>query len=190
MIRSFCRENRRNRERRKYSVVNSDNNLGSIHIFRVGNNALTIRSNVGDIEAGNLFSGKLIVRTLKEDDDDDEEEPFDEEMEDEANSSFSEAQPNSEDMSGDSSIEREEDTSSKSDYLDFFDANLKPTEENVKSTDGFIEHPIMNPGALKPDVSEVQKQSSRETLSYLKAKRIIRHKNHDGEMEPKKFKAN
>lgn len=135
-----------------------------------------------------MFLGKLLARSLKEDDD---EEQFDDEMEDEVNSSFSEAQPNSEDISGgESGAEKEDDVSSKSDYLDYLDATSKSSGDHVKSTDAFVELPIVNPNALKPDVSEVQKQSSRETLSYLKAKRIIRHKSHDGELEPKKFKAN
>lgn len=35
---------------------------------------------------------------------------------------------------------------------------------------------------LKPDLSsELSKKSNRETMSYLKSKRILRHKNHDYE---------
>lgn len=41
---------------------------------------------------------------------------------------------------------------------------------------------------LKPDISELPKTTTnRETLSYLKAKRIVRHKNNEGP-EQKKIK--
>lgn len=41
---------------------------------------------------------------------------------------------------------------------------------------------------LKPDLREFPRQSSKDTLSILKAKRIIRHKNADGP-EVKKLKS-
>lgn len=66
---------------------------------------------------------------------------------------------------------------------------IKPSHENVKTE--FIEQTVINTTLLKPDISELPKQSNRETLSYLKAKRIIRHKNNvnnEGGPESKKAK--
>ncbi|KAK9879547.1 hypothetical protein WA026_006617 [Henosepilachna vigintioctopunctata] len=59
---------------------------------------------------------------------------------------------------------------------------LKPSCESVSDKTDIVEQTVSNAELLKPDVSELsipKPQSSRDTLSYLKAKRIIRHKNLD-----------
>lgn len=53
--------------------------------------------------------------------------------------------------------------------------------------DEFIERTVTCPSELKPDVSELQQKSNKDALSYLKAKRINRHKNVDSS-DSKKFK--
>jgi hypothetical protein len=69
---------------------------------------------------------------------------------------------------------------------------VKATSEIPKNKCEF-EQTIINTTLLKPDISELPKQSSKETLSYLKAKRIVRHKNisanNDGGPEAKKIKS-
>ncbi|XP_063914137.1 uncharacterized protein LOC135130642 isoform X2 [Zophobas morio] len=72
----------------------------------------------------------------------------------------------------------------------------KPTTSPIKPSDSakselFNEQTVVSTTLLKPDISELPKQSNRDTLSYLKAKRIIRHKNNansDGGPESKKLK--
>lgn len=61
---------------------------------------------------------------------------------------------------------------------------IKVSNDNNKNSGTFTEENIV----IKPDLSEIQKQSNRATLSYLKAKRIIRHKNSPNESEAKKSK--
>lgn len=53
--------------------------------------------------------------------------------------------------------------------------SMKPSNQGVSSD--FVSQTVLNP---KPDISEFPRQTNRDTLSYLKAKRIIRHKNTDG----------
>lgn len=65
---------------------------------------------------------------------------------------------------------------------------LTPSSENAKNE--FIEQTVINSNLLKPDISDLPKQSNKDTLSYLKAKRIIRHKNNsDGGPDSKKIKS-
>lgn len=70
----------------------------------------------------------------------------------------------------------------------FKEITLSPTIGKVcndnKNNSAFLEQSVV----VKPDLSEVQKQSNRETLSYLKAKRIIRHKGFPNDPETKKLK--
>lgn len=49
----------------------------------------------------------------------------------------------------------------------------------------FVTQPVLNP---KPDLREFPRQTNKDTLSILKAKRIIRHKQGDGP-EVKKHKS-
>lgn len=72
------------------------------------------------------------------------------------------------------------------------DATEKMVELPLKPSNGSVndsEQTVTN-AHLKPDISELPKQSSRETLSYLKAKRITRHKNvnHSEAPDSKKIK--
>lgn len=62
---------------------------------------------------------------------------------------------------------------------------IKPSHESISHNEQFDEQTIT---IIKPDLSEVKKNTNRDTLSYLKAKRIIRHKNSECS-ETKKFKA-
>lgn len=72
------------------------------------------------------------------------------------------------------------------------ESTLKPSSESVTgSGEDFVEQNVTDNSPLKPDVSELPKlQSSKDTLSYLKAKRILRHKNNisDGAPDNKKLK--
>lgn len=43
------------------------------------------------------------------------------------------------------------------------------------------------PNVLKPDLSEIRKENNKDTMSYLKAKRINRHKSNES-ADAKKFK--
>ncbi|KAK5646103.1 hypothetical protein RI129_004567 [Pyrocoelia pectoralis] len=69
--------------------------------------------------------------------------------------------------------------------------NAKRKEEqelvSVKSSDPFIEE-TMSDQFLKPDMSEIGNSSNRDTLSYLKAKRIVRRKN-VSTIDTKRFKS-
>ncbi|KAJ8985564.1 hypothetical protein NQ317_011524 [Molorchus minor] len=67
------------------------------------------------------------------------------------------------------------DTSVTGDSKEEDTSPMKPSSENISGD--FVTHPVLNP---KPDISEFPRQTNRDTLSYLKAKRIIRHKNSDG----------
>nr|XP_022918733.1 uncharacterized protein LOC111427716 [Onthophagus taurus] len=79
-----------------------------------------------------------------------------------------------------------------SDYESFENAEIScddaisPSQSNLENMD-FSSTPIAA-NDVKPDVPDAKKTSNRDTLSYLKAKRIIRHKNNDGQ-EVKKFKS-
>lgn len=52
---------------------------------------------------------------------------------------------------------------------------IKPSNDGISSD--FVTQTVLN---AKPDLSEFPRQTNRDTLSYLKAKRIIRHKTSDG----------
>lgn len=67
------------------------------------------------------------------------------------------------------------DTSMESNKEDNSPPSLKPSNQGLSSD--FVSQTVLNP---KPDISEFPRQTNRDTLSYLKAKRIIRHKNSDG----------
>lgn len=58
-------------------------------------------------------------------------------------------------------------------------------QETTASGEVTVEKSV--PNALKPDLSEIRKENNRDTMSYLKAKRINRHKNNDTS-DTKKFK--
>lgn len=97
--------------------------------------------------------------------------PDDEEEEEEDHSEFS--------ASFETSVTSVED----SDPAKVTAANV--VQEFTPSGEVIVEHNIDN--VLKPDLSEVRKDNNRDTMSYLKAKRINRHKNSEG-TDPKKFK--
>lgn len=60
-------------------------------------------------------------------------------------------------------------------------------EGEAKQVGEFLAEAVPNV-VLRPDLSEIQKQSNRETMMYLKSKRIIRHKNTSDESDAKKVK--
>ncbi|KAJ8948886.1 hypothetical protein NQ318_005507 [Aromia moschata] len=128
------------------------------------------------------INGKIV-----EHDEEEEEEMMDEMMEDEEFGIDEEHHELKDDLNttgtemsgmesyGDSSVtedSKDEDTSSP----------IKPSSESVSSD--FVAQTVVN---AKPDISEFPRQTNRDTLSYLKAKRIIRHKSSDGP-EIKKLK--
>lgn len=59
------------------------------------------------------------------------------------------------------------------------------TQESTASGDIIVEQSVAT--VLRPDLSEIRKENNRDTMSYLKSKRINRHKNNDV-MDAKKFK--
>lgn len=63
---------------------------------------------------------------------------------------------------------------------------LMPSQTSVLKNDITVEQTVSSV-LLKPDFNEVQKQSNRDTMMYLKSKRINRHKNNEG-TEVKKMK--
>lgn len=98
--------------------------------------------------------------------------PEDEEEDEEDHSEFS--------ASFETSVTSAEDSS---DPAKVTAANV--VQEFTSSGEVIIEHNIDN--VLRPDLSETRKENNRDTMSYLKAKRINRHKNTEG-TDPKKFK--
>lgn len=59
------------------------------------------------------------------------------------------------------------------------------TQESTASGEIIVEQSVAN--VLRPDLSEIRKENNRDTMSYLKSKRINRHKSNDV-MDAKKFK--
>ncbi|KAF2897296.1 hypothetical protein ILUMI_08881 [Ignelater luminosus] len=147
------------------------------------------------------LNGKEIVRCPEDEDDEfmddfeEEEEEFPEDGEGDTSDMFNET------FNSDAQMEVDNPTDSSSSHIcitlnhsvqkdensEEHNTTPKPSE-NVQLCDGFVEQPITNVSTLKPSLSETQKQSSREALSYLKSKRINRHKNVDA-MDIKKFKS-
>lgn len=131
------------------------------------------------------LDGKLVQR-----DEEDEEfmnDELDEELEDEDylpedSSEVSDSHNESTETHAEQQIEDESPAAVTTPIINPIRINLnnskrKEEKEPVinKGRDGFIEEAISDQ-FLKPDMSETGSSSSRETLSYLKAKRINRHK--------------
>ncbi|XP_060518114.1 uncharacterized protein LOC132696950 [Cylas formicarius] len=64
---------------------------------------------------------------------------------------------------------------------------IKPSIESV-SDKGDIVATVMNSNLLRPTFSEFPRITNKDTLNYLKAKRIVRHKQAEGSPEIKKIK--
>lgn len=131
-----------------------------------------------------LLLGKVIEHTTAEEEEEEEfeEEEVDHSLEGEIPGSTSEAMETT-----------ETDTSFEKDLVeantpDLFQANselLTPSQTSAKSND--VAEQSVSSVLLKPDLNEVQKKSNRDTMMYLKSKRINRHKNNEG-TEVKKLK--
>lgn len=87
----------------------------------------------------------------------------------------------------DTSIEKDIVEASTPDLSQEVSVPLMPSQTSVIKNDVIVEQTVSNV-SLKPDLNEVQKQSNRDTMMYLKSKRINRHKNNDG-TEAKKIKS-
>lgn len=79
-------------------------------------------------------------------------------------------------------MEKTEETSE----LNYAESPVKLSQETTASGEVTVEPSVTN--ALCPDLSEIRKENNRDTMSYLKAKRINRHKNVDVS-DAKKFKS-
>ncbi|KAK9692716.1 Ulp1 protease family, C-terminal catalytic domain [Popillia japonica] len=127
------------------------------------------------------LNGKLLPRIDEEEDEFDEED--DEEMlEDEEQTALLQHNMSDETLRDSETGENEGIGGVEEDS---YDNSIKPSQESVSHNESFDEQTI---ALIKPDVSEVKKTTDRETLSYLKAKRINRHKNNDSP-DTKKFKS-
>lgn len=121
---------------------------------------------------------KLCVVTgkLREEDGDDEEESFEDEMMEEESNTYSENTATDVNVTDEPSTNDEQELVNVTPKL--FISNTKNSSSGM-----FVEENVVT----KPDLSEIHKQSNRETLSYLKAKRINRHKTAN-EIDAKKIK--
>lgn len=128
------------------------------------------------------FSGKVIDREfddeeMEEEEDDMDSFPFKEEEEsEEANETSFQT------VSSDCNNEAEGNSSNNEIMAEEIPPSLKPS---VSDTGDFVTQLVVNP---KPDLREFPRQTNKDTLSILKAKRIIRHKHADGP-EMKKLKS-
>lgn len=85
------------------------------------------------------------------------------------------------------SVEKDTVEANTPDLSEPISETLMPSQTNVIKNDGIVEQTVPSV-LLKPDLNEFQKQSSdRDTMMYLKSKRINRHKNNEG-TETKKIK--
>lgn len=130
------------------------------------------------------FLGKLIDREFE---DEEMEEEDEEEM-----GSLNSKEEDSEEMRDESFQTVTSGGKSESEEFTSSDNELKTEEESspmkpssVSEPGDFVTQSVVNP---KPDLREFPRQSSKDTLSILKAKRIIRHKPMDGP-EVKKLKS-
>lgn len=71
--------------------------------------------------------------------------------------------------------------------LELCSDETSPIKPSVTNSDDFVVQPVLNP---KPDLSEFPRQTNKDTLSILKAKRIIRHKTNGPEMKKLKSDEN
>ncbi|XP_018569684.1 uncharacterized protein LOC108909755 isoform X2 [Anoplophora glabripennis] len=117
------------------------------------------------------FNGKLVEREPEDEEEEmmeDEDFPTEEDLEDMKDESGSAIDTSVGELGLDTSptgTSKDENSQSP----------MKPSNDNVSGD--FVSQTVLNP---KPDISEFPRQTNRDTLSYLKAKRIIRHKNNDG----------
>lgn len=92
--------------------------------------------------------------------------------------------------------EEEEEPSESSEHLDKDSAETETPDEISKADEPvatqetssgeiIVEQSVMSD--LRPDLSEIRKENNKDTMSYLKSKRINRHKNNDM-TDAKKFK--
>ncbi|KAJ8910989.1 hypothetical protein NQ315_010818 [Exocentrus adspersus] len=116
------------------------------------------------------LNGTLVEREPEDEEDDemveDEEEFPSEEHEQESKEDSNTADTSESNMETSTTDENKEEASN---------SPIKPSNDSVSGD--FVSQTVLNP---KPDISEFPRQTNRDTLSYLKAKRIIRHKNTDG----------
>lgn len=122
-----------------------------------------------------MFTGTVVDRDFE-----DEEMEEDEEEPDEEFSSFNSKEADSEDNRDESLQSAGSDCKAESEELNLGSNEMKTEEppsplkpSSVSEPGDFITQPAVNP---KPDLREFPRQTSKDTLSMLKAKRIIRHK--------------
>lgn len=63
---------------------------------------------------------------------------------------------------------------------------INVAQESTSSGEVIVEQSVQN--VLRPDLSEIRKENNRDTMSYLKSKRISRHKSNEV-TDTKKFKS-
>lgn len=133
-----------------------------------------------------IFLGKVLDREF-------EDEEMDEEEEEDELGSFQSKEDDSEEAKDDSfpsisgGVKRgSEEMSSSNDELNSEEtpARLKPS--SISEPSDFVTQPSVNP---KPDLREFPRQTNKDTLSILKAKRIIRHNKPVDGPEVKKLKS-
>ncbi|KAJ8931084.1 hypothetical protein NQ314_016048 [Rhamnusium bicolor] len=126
------------------------------------------------------LNGKLVEREPEDEEEEEDEMMDDEEMGLEEEQEFKDESSTAFETSGTDSLAE---ISATEDSKEDGQSPMKPSSESVSND--FVSQTVLNP---KPDISEFPRQTNRDTLSYLKAKRIIRHKNSDGP-EMKKLKS-
>ncbi|XP_017778896.1 PREDICTED: sentrin-specific protease 6-like isoform X2 [Nicrophorus vespilloides] len=105
------------------------------------------------------LNGELVETQPEEDEEEEEEEPMDEEEDEECDGPRDEVESENENV-----------TSSQDTSL------IKPSESSANLDTGFTEESVFNTSKVKPDMKEVPTISNRDTMSYLKSKRIIKHR--------------
>nr|CAI5847324.1 unnamed protein product [Callosobruchus analis] len=114
------------------------------------------------------LNGKLVERCFEDEEDEMEEEAPPEEEEDDEEDSIASKDDS---IKLDSSKEESETGSSA---VDTEETSMSPIKPSLVPSSDFAVQPVLNP---KPDISEFPRQTNRDTLSILKAKRIVKNKN-------------
>ncbi|XP_056631057.1 uncharacterized protein LOC130441410 isoform X1 [Diorhabda sublineata] len=120
------------------------------------------------------YNGEIVKRDLEDEEED--EEMMGEEEEDE----YFDNQRSDSMITFNSSKDTLSDTVSSENDIKMEETNspIKPSTITDTDCSDFVTQPVLNPP--KPDISEFPRQTNKDTLSILKAKRIIKHKTLEG----------
>nr|CAH7720990.1 unnamed protein product [Callosobruchus chinensis] len=117
------------------------------------------------------INGKLVERCFEDEEEDEMEEEAPPEEEEEEEEEADSMGSKDDLMKLDSS---KEDSETGSSAVDTEETPLSPIKPSLAPGSDFAVQPVLNP---KPDISEFPRQTNKDTLSILKAKRIVKNKN-------------